>query len=125
MKKKVLAKFFALMFLKQSNQDRYAHLLKEFRQSYANNQRDLFPQDLSSMFGVMRTVEVGHKKKKTANQSPKSVTEVSLGAESFAQSRKESDKVVCFVCRQDGIYASNCCLRKKIPEEKWFENLLN
>ena len=62
MKKSALAKFSAILFLKQSQQERYSTLLKEFRQSYANDQRDLFPKDLTSMFDVMRTVEAVKKK---------------------------------------------------------------
>ena len=42
MKKKTLEKFFAVMFLRQSDQKWYGTLLKEFRQSYTNN-RDLYP----------------------------------------------------------------------------------
>ena len=63
MKKKVLAKFFAILFLKQRNQNNYLNLLKEFRQSYANDQRDLFPKDLTSMFDVMRMVEFDKRKR--------------------------------------------------------------
>ena len=69
MKDETLKKFFGLMFLTQSNQSKYGHLLKEFRQSYANKQRDLYPEDLSSMFNVMRTVEI--KRTKTMKPPPK------------------------------------------------------
>lgn len=83
MKKTVLAKFSANLVLKQSNQERYFSLLKEVRQNYANNQRYLFPNDLTLMFKVMRMVEFDKKKKRSNKYSPKSVTEVSTGAESF------------------------------------------
>ena len=69
LKSKALKKFFALMFLKQSDQQRYGRLLKEFRQSYANSQRDIYPEDLTSMFEVMRTVKVKKPAKKKGNGS--------------------------------------------------------
>ena len=66
MKDETLSKFFALMFLKQSDQNKYGHLMKEFRQSYANKQWDLYPENLPSMFDVMQTVEI----KKVKAKSP-------------------------------------------------------
>ena len=58
MKDRSLTRFWGLLYLKQSDQKRYGHLLKEWRQQYANDQRDLYPKDLTTIFEVMRTVEV-------------------------------------------------------------------
>ena len=52
------------MFLKQSDQTHYGHLLKDFRQSYANKKCDLYPDDLASIFKFMRTFEVNRNKNK-------------------------------------------------------------
>ena len=41
MKPKALEQFWGLLFLKQSDQSKYGHLLREFRQLYANKQQDL------------------------------------------------------------------------------------
>ena len=85
MKDETLKKFFGLMFLKQSDQSKYGHLLKEFRQSYANKQRDLYPEDLTSMFEVMRTVKIKKVKAKNPPTKKKDEDKVQLGSESFSQ----------------------------------------
>ena len=41
MKEKAHKQFWGLLFLKQSDQSKYGHLLKEFRQAHANKQQDL------------------------------------------------------------------------------------
>ena len=69
MKDDTLKKFFGLVFLNQADSNKYEHLLKEFRKSYTNKQRNLYPEDLTSMFEVMRTVEI--KKVKAKNPPPK------------------------------------------------------
>ena len=123
MKEQTLDKFFGIMFLKQSNQFQYGDLLRDWRQSYANGQRDLYPNGLKSMFEVMKTVE-RQKKKKTdipIRPPPKGDTEVANGAASFLQDNKKK-KVLCHVCGKEGEYAGDCKLRTKIPEEKWYKN---
>ena len=131
MKDESLKKFFGLMFLKQSDQSKYGHLLKEFRQSYTNKQRDVYPEDLTCMFDVMRTVEVKKAKPKSA---PKNVEKdediVQPGAGSFAQTgatKKSEDKEAqkeahCYACGEPGGYVTDCKLRKNIVEKDWFKN---
>ena len=58
LKNKAHDQFWGLLFLKQSDQGKYGHLLWEFRQAYANKQHDLYPEDLTNMFEVMKTVNV-------------------------------------------------------------------
>lgn len=87
---------------------------------------DLYPEDLSFTFEVMRTVET--KKKKVTRLPTKQPTgdrkadEVQLGAESFAQTAKEED-VVCYCCGEKGEYLSDCKLKKDIAEKDWFKNM--
>ena len=66
MKDKAHEQFWGLLFLKQSDQSKYGHLLREFQQAYANKQRDLYPEDLTNTFEVMKTVNV---KKQTRNKN--------------------------------------------------------
>ena len=114
------------MFLKQSDKSRYGNLLKEFRQSYANKQWDLYPEDISSMFEVMRTVEgkCPSQKKLNKNQKKESkkVEEVQLGAESFAQTGKEKGNVKCHCCGKLDEYLNECKIKKEIDEKDWFKN---
>ena len=126
MKDKTLSKFFALMFLKQSDKNKYGHLLNEFRQSYANKQRDLYPENLSSMFDVMRTVEIKKAKPKSQPPKKKDDNKVQPGAESFAQTgatkKKSEDKDArCYACGKEGVYANECKIRKDIAEKDWFK----
>ena len=81
MKAKALKKFWGLLYLRQSDHKRYGHLLKEWRQQYANDQRDLYPKDLTATFEVMRTVEV-KKKRSEKPKVEKEKTDLPEGAES-------------------------------------------
>ena len=116
MKKKVLDRFYAVMFLRNSDQKKYGNLLKEFRQSYANK-RDIYPENLSDMFEVMRTVRVPMKKDKNKGGDD----EIPPGADSFAQTGDKKN-VTCFVCGKPGELASNCKLKPEIPEKDWYKN---
>ena len=98
MKVKAHEQFWGLLFLKQSDQGKYGHLLREFRQAYANKQRDLYPEGLTNMFEVMKTVNVKKKTKsrngnqnqdKERNGGNSQGHNLQPGAESFAQSGKE------------------------------------
>ena len=113
MKAKALKKFWGLLYLRQSDHKRYGHLLKEWRQQYANDQRDLYPKDLTATFEVMRTVEV----KKIKSEKPKvekEKTDLPEGAKSFSQTTKQSsnDDITCFCCGKPGEYANECPLQK-------------
>ena len=105
MKENAMKKFWGLLFLKQADQSKYGHLLKEFRQAYANKQRDLYPEDLSDMFEVMRTVNVKKKPRKprSGNQDKdkdKQSNDPQPGAESFAQ--QGDGEIHCFCCGKEG-----------------------
>ena len=111
------------MVLKQADQNRYGRLLKEFRKSYANKQRDLYPEDLSSMFDVMRTVEVKNTKPKKYPTKKKDEEEVQPGAESFSQTGKSDNKDQrCYCCGKVGEYVNDCKIRKEIAEKDWYKN---
>ena len=123
MKSKALEQFWGLLFLKQSDQTKYGHLLREFRQQYANKQKDIYPDDLAGMFEVMKTVQV-NKKKKNRNQDRNGDKDKNLqgnvvqpGAESFAQQGKE---IRCFCCGKEGELSTDCPLKSKIASKDWF-----
>ena len=122
MKTEALEKFWSLLFLKQADQSKYGHLLKEFRQSYANGQRDLYPVDLASMFEVMRTVNVKQKskqpKKNNDEKKDEQSTDPQQGAESFAQ--QGDAEIRCFCCGKEGELSTDCPLKDKIPRKEWF-----
>ena len=65
MKRKAHEQFWGLLFLKQSDQSKYGHLLWEFWQAYANKQRDLYPDDLTNTVEVMKTVIIKKKPRNT------------------------------------------------------------
>ena len=119
MKKKVLERFYAIMFLRQSDHKRYGALMKEFRQSYANR-RDIYPENLSDMFEVMRTVSVP---KGTTDDVKKEEDKIPPGAESFAQTGEGGKKnVTCFVCGKPGELASNCKMKTQLAEKDWYKS---
>ena len=91
MKSRANERFWRLLFLKQADQGKYSHLLREWRQAYANKQRDLYPDDLPAMFEVMKTVQIKKKLKnrsqdndKNKNNGDLNGNNVQPGAESFA-----------------------------------------
>ena len=99
MKDNTLKTFFRLMFLNQADSKKCGHVLKEFRQSYANKQCDLYPEDLTLMFEVMITVEIKKVKPKSTPPKRKDDGKVPSGADSFAQTctKKEEDQR-CYAC---------------------------
>ena len=68
--------FYALLFLRGGDQKRYGKLLPEYRQAYANGQRDLYPKSLRDMFEVMKTVPQPKHKKPVENREKKSEEEL-------------------------------------------------
>ena len=120
MKERALKKFSGLLYLRQSDQKRYGHLLKEWCQQYANGQRDLYSKDLSATFKVMRTVEIKKTKKEQPKQEKEKV-ELPEGAESFSQTTKD-EEIICFCCGKPGEYANECPMQKQIAENNWFKN---
>ena len=123
MKDKAHEQFWGLLFLKQSDQGKYGRLLREFRQAYANKQRDLYPEDLTNTFEVMKTVNVKKKpRNRNGNDKDKNSNDpqghnLQPGAESFAQSGKE---IRCFCCGKEGELSTDCPLKDKIPSKDWF-----
>ena len=122
MKTKALAKFWGLLYLRQADQKRYGHLLKEWRQQYANDQRDLYPKDLTATFEVMRTVEVKKEKvEKPKSEKPK--VDLPENAESFNQTGKQkNEEITCWCCGKPDEYSNECDLRNKIAKDDWFVN---
>ena len=70
MKKEAQERFFAVLFLRNSDGARFGKLLPEFRQAYANGKRDLYPKDVATAFDIMRTLPT-KKKPKTPKQDGK------------------------------------------------------
>ena len=63
--------FYALLFLRGGDQKQYGKLLPEYRQAYANGQRDLYPNSLRDTFEVMKTVPLPKNKKPAENKEKK------------------------------------------------------
>ena len=52
-KKAMMNKFWAMLFIRGSDHERYGSLLVDWRKSYANKQQDLYSDDLYAMLDVM------------------------------------------------------------------------
>ena len=66
--------------------------MKEFRKSYANKQCNFYPEDLTSMFEVMRTVEIKMFQVKNPPPKRKEDDKVPSRAESFVQTGAKKDE---------------------------------
>ena len=96
-KKEMLDKFIAVLFLRNSNYERYNSMLVEYRKDFANK-CNKYPADLQAMMDVMRQVPV--KKKKTSLKTPTKQEEKEELATSLAQKKDgdTSEEAACFIC---------------------------
>lgn len=63
--------FYGLLFLKGDGKARHGGLLAKWRQSYGNNQRDMYPDNLYGMTGAMRKIPPVKKKAATSRKKKK------------------------------------------------------
>ena len=112
--------FISVLFLRNSNHQRFSSMMLEFRKGYANND-DRYPKSLLSMMDVMRqqpeikkprptlpTISDGDKNK---NQGD--------GATSFAQTDTDKKKWRCHCCGDEKCRLSTCTKKATLPKEKW------
>ena len=95
MKKAELEKLFAVLFLRNANQDRFGGMLLEYRKAYASNDNK-YPDTLSVMIDVMRQQPLKSKKKSNKNQDDKNGDkdgnkDPDKGATSFAQDKEDGE----------------------------------
>ena len=98
-KKDMLDKSIAVLFLRNSNYEKYKSMLVKYREDFANK-CNKYPADLQAMMDVMRQVPI--KKKKAAPKTPKKTTEKDkeVMATSLSQKKEGDDKdgPACFIC---------------------------
>ena len=94
-------------------------LFPEYRQAYANGQRDLYPKSLRDMFEVMKTVPTPKQKKPAQSKETKKNKEELES--SFAQKsekkpapksekpdKEAKNKRACHCCGKPGCYPKKC-----------------
>ena len=124
--------FYALLFLRGGDQKRYGKLLPEYRQAYANGQRDLYPKSLRDMFEVMKTIPQPKPKKPAERKSDEELessfaqkSETSKTSKKPEAATKEADqeprkKRACFCCGKPGCYPKKCDKKDSVSEADWY-----
>ena len=111
--------FISVLFLRNSNHQRFSSMMLEFRKNYANND-DRYPKNLLSMMDVMRQQP---EPKKVRQTTPKSDGDKDKnqgdGASNFAQTDKEKTKWRCHCCGDEKCRLSTCTKKATLPKEKW------
>ena len=121
-KKDMLDKFIAVLFLRNSNYEKYNSMLVEYRKDFANK-CNKYPANLQAMMDVMRQVPI--KKKKAAPKTPTKPTEKDkeVMATSLSQKKEgdDKDKPAFFICGEPKCHVWRC-LKKGILDPKDWHN---
>ena len=116
----MLDKFIAVLFLRNSNYERYNSMLVEYRKDFANK-CNKYPADLQAMMDVMRQVPI--KKKKPAPKTPTKPTEKDkeVLATSLSQKKEGDDKdgPACFICGDPKCRVWRCEKKGKLDPKDW------
>ena len=85
-------KFWAMLFIKGSDQSRFGVLMTELCQSYANS-RDLYPTKLSNIVDVRRIIPQNKKERGegSKNDKSKTTTDETSPAEETGLAQREKD----------------------------------
>ena len=121
-KEETLARFFAVLFLKNADSGCYGKLMLEYRQAYANIKRDLYPKDLTTAFDIMRMLPVKKKTSCTSQEESKVKQEKDPVIEtSFVWIYKDKPMRKCYCCEDSDCLLTNCPKKDSIPKKEWFQ----
>ena len=119
-KKEMLDKFIAVLFLRNSNYERYNSMLVEYRKDFANK-CNKYPANLQAMMDVMRQVPI--KKKKPPPKTPPKPTDKDKEelATSLAQKKEGDGKdgPACFICGDPKCRVWRCEKKGKLDPKDW------
>ena len=116
-----MEQFYAVLFLRNSDQSRYGKLVEDYCLAYAGEENK-YPRKLSTMIDIMRA----QPKKKSTNKKPNnrdkgndksrnkdknSIPEASFGQEEYA----------CWCCGKPTCNFKECKKRATLPKERWHQ----
>ena len=119
-KKKELEKLVAVLFLRNSDPDRYGELLTDYRRQYAND-FDVYPKTLEGVINVMRQMPPKKKKSQPKSEKPKDKANDETLVASMAQDTKKKGDgdAACYCCAKKDCRLGRCPKKDTLPVKEW------